>query len=70
MLTHFRFDLIPKILYAKYREANLNTDFAVDLYREHLRVWNGFKEYDNPDKNTFEKFKESFEKTELKTTLL
>lgn len=61
MLTHFRFDLVPKLLYAKYREENINTGFALDLYREHLRVWNGFKEYDNPDKNTFEKFKESFD---------
>ena len=62
MLTPLRFDLVPKILYAIYREKDINTDFAVDLYREHLRVWNGFREYDNPDKNTFEKFKDSFDR--------
>ena len=61
LLTPYRFDLVPKFLYAAYREAKLNTDFAVDIYKEHLRVWNGFKEYDNPDKNTFEKFKECFD---------
>ncbi len=61
LLTPYRFDLIPKILYAAYREANLNTSFALDLYKEHLRVWNGFKEYDNPEKNTFEKFKKCFD---------
>ena len=61
LLTPYRFDLVPKFLYAAYREANLKTGFAVDLYKEHLRVWNGFKEYDNPDKNTFEKFKKCFD---------
>ena len=61
LLTPMRFDLIPKFLYAVYRESKLQTNFATDLYKEHLRVWNGFKEYDNPDKNTFEKFKECFD---------
>ena len=61
LLTPHRFDLVPKILYAAYREAKLNTEFAVDLYKEHLRVWNGFKEYDNPEKNTFEKFRKCFD---------
>jgi len=61
LLTPYRFDLVPKFLYASYKEAKLKTDFAVDIYKEHLRVWNGFKEYDNPYKNTFEKFKECFD---------
>tara|TARA_R110000824_G_scaffold74160_3_gene188781 strand:+ start:1114 stop:3087 length:1974 start_codon:yes stop_codon:yes gene_type:complete len=61
LLTPMRFDLIPKFLYAVYRESKLQTNFATDLYKEHLRIWNGFKEYDNPDKNTFEKFKECFD---------
>ena len=26
------------------------------MYKEHLRIWNGFKEYDNPNKNTFESY--------------
>jgi len=70
LLTPHRFDLIPKFLYAAYREAKLNTDFALDLYKEHLRVWNGFKEYDNPSKDTFEKFRTSFDSLidSMKTT--
>ena len=61
LITPKRFDLIAKLVYAAYRESGLDSDFGLDLYREHLRVWNGFKEYNNPDKNTFDKFRECFD---------
>ena len=61
LLTPLRMDLIPKLLYASYREAGLYTDYAENLYKEHLRLWNNFSEYDNPEKNTYEAFKGSFD---------
>jgi len=51
-----------KYIYANYRERNINSDFGLRLYKEHLRVWNGFKEWNQPKKNTFEKFKTTFDK--------
>tara|TARA_R110002020_G_scaffold22920_22_gene76949 strand:- start:1300 stop:2721 length:1422 start_codon:yes stop_codon:yes gene_type:complete len=61
-LTNSRFDLIPKYLYALYRESGIECSYGEDLYKEHLRVWNGFQELDKPDKNTYEKFKEEFDR--------
>ena len=56
-----RFDLPMKYLYAKFREQKIKSDFGLIIYKEHLRLWNGFKEYNNPDKNTFEAFKNDFD---------
>ena len=56
-----RFDLSMKYLYAEYRDRNINSDFGLNLYKEHLRLWNGFKEYNRPEKNTFEAFKNEFD---------
>ena len=56
-----RFDLPAKYLYAKFREKDINSTFGLELYKEHLRVWNNFVEYNNPHKNSFEKFKEVFD---------
>lgn len=60
-LTNSRFDIIPKYLYAMYRELGIKCTYGEDLYKEHLRVWNNFKELDKPDKNTYEKFKDEFD---------
>lgn len=59
-LTNSRIDIIAKYLYAKYRDINYDTSFALNLYRRHLEVWNGFNEIDNVDKNTFENFVNTF----------
>ncbi len=59
-ITPRRVDLIIKLLYVMYREAKLQTAYALELYEEHLRVWNGFKEYDNPQKNSLNAFLETF----------
>ena len=56
-----RFDLPMKYLYAEYRDKNINCNFGLDLYKEHLRLWNGFKEYNRPEKNTFDAFKIEFD---------
>lgn len=60
-LTPLRFDLMAKIIYGYYREMSIHSDFGINLYKEHLRSWNGFKEYDNPNKNSFIKYKENFD---------
>jgi hypothetical protein len=60
LLTPYRFDLIIKYLYANSIIKDYKTDYFKNLYKEHLRIWNGFKEYDNPNKNTFESFDNIF----------
>lgn len=56
-----RFDLPIKHLYARYRENNIQSSFGLNAYKEHLRLWSGFIEYDKPEKNTFEAFKKVFD---------
>ena len=60
MVTPYRFDVIIKYLYAKSIIEGFKTDYFKEMYKEHLRLWNGFKEYDNPNKNTFESFDNEF----------
>ena len=55
LLTHKRFDVVVKYMYAK----NLTSEFYKSVYKEHLRIWNGFKE-GNPKKNGFEEFDNAF----------
>ena len=55
LLTHKRFDVVVKYMYAK----NLSSEFYKSVYKEHLRIWNGFKE-GNPKKNGFEEFDNAF----------
>ena len=54
-----RFDLLAKFIYIKFRENKIETNFHVELYREHIRTFNNFKEIDN-NKNTEEDFFSSF----------
>jgi hypothetical protein len=62
LLTYTRFDVVIKYLYGKSLKEGYNTTFYKEMYKEHLRLWNGFKEYDNPNKNTFESFDGEFKK--------
>ena len=55
LLTHKRFDVVVKYMYAK----NLSSVFYQSIYKEHLRIWNGFTER-NPKKNGFEEFDDAF----------
>ena len=55
-----RFDLPIKKLFLKFYDKNINSNFGEKIYKEDLRLWNGFKEYNNPNKNTFEAFKNDF----------
>ena len=60
LISHMRFDLIIKFLFAKSILKKHNTKFYRDMYKHHLKIWNGFKEYNDSDKNTYEKFEECF----------
>jgi hypothetical protein len=53
-----RFDLPIKNIFLNLLDKN--TNFGKDIYKEHLRLWNGFKEYNNPNKNTYEAFESDF----------
>ena len=51
LLTYKRFDVPIKYMYA----SNLSSNFYKNAYKEHLRVWNNFRE-GTPNKNGFEDF--------------
>lgn len=53
-----RFDLPIKTLFLK--DYSRGISFGEEVYKEHLRLWNNFKEYNNPNKNTYEKFRDDF----------
>jgi len=55
LLTHKRFDVVVKYMYA----SNLSSDYYKNAYKEHLRVFNGFRE-GTPRKNGFEDFDNVF----------
>ena len=55
-----RFDLPIKNIFLNM--LGKNTTFGKDIYKEHLRLWNGFKEYNNPSKNTYDAFEFDFVK--------
>jgi hypothetical protein len=55
LLTHKRFDVVIKYLYA----SNISSEFYKNAYKEHLRIWNGFYE-GSPRKRGFEDFDKSF----------
>ena len=55
LLTHKRFDVVIKYMYA----SNLSSYFYKDAYKRHLQVWNNFYE-GNPRKKGFEEFDTAF----------
>ena len=55
LLTYKRFDVVVKYMYA----SNLSSEFYKNVYKEHLRIWNGFTE-GNPKKSGFEDFDNAF----------
>ena len=59
-LSHRRFDVMAKYIYAKHRENDLALDWARNIYKEHLKVWGGFVEGDGSGKDSFEKYLNSF----------
>lgn len=59
LLSGSRIDLIPKILYTKNREEKIKSNFFTDMYLEHIKSFNEFKE-DNKKKE--QDFISSFDK--------
>ena len=55
LLTHKRFDVVVKYMYA----SNPTSEFYKNAYKEHLRIWNGFYE-GSPRKRGFEDFDNAF----------
>lgn len=53
LISHYRFDVVIKYIYARAIVNNYQCSFFQNAYKEHLRVWNNFIEYDNPSKNSF-----------------
>ena len=53
LLTHKRLDVVVKYLYA----SNLSNGFYKWMYKEHIKVWNNFRE---GEKTRFEDFDSTF----------
>lgn len=60
LYTASRFDLGAKIAYARDYIKNVECDWSKEVYLEHLRVWNNFKEK-SPKKDCPEDFIKSFQ---------
>lgn len=58
LLKYNRFDIGAKTLYLKL--MNKDTEWGTEIYREHLKTWNGYSELLNNRKNSFSKFIEDF----------
>lgn len=60
LLRWNRFDLPFKYLFGYARKRGWDTDYYEEMYRHHLKVWNGFSEFDDPQKNSYEVFKADY----------
>ncbi len=56
-----RFDIYPKLLYAKRFANNTLTKYEHDVYYHHTKVYNNFTEFDDPTKVGYEKFIDRFD---------
>ncbi len=59
LLSAWRFDIMAKYIYAKYRELGAQNNWARLLYGEHLKVWGNFTE-SWPKKSGLDQFLQSF----------
>lgn len=62
LINHRRIDVIAKYIYVKYFDKSINTDWASNLYDEHIRVFNGHDEKDGSGKKGRDSFVISFNK--------
>jgi len=63
LLNPHRFDLVAKYIYARHRELKIDSSWALQLYLEHLKVFNGFSEPDGSGKTGAEAFLRKFHET-------
>ena len=66
LLSPVRLDVMAKYVYALQRASGSQAEWGLHVYREHLRVWNEFREGDGSGKCSYEDFRTSFD--ELLTT--
>ena len=50
-----------KYLYGLARKKRWDNDYFESMYRHHIEVWNGFSEYGDESKNSYELFKSRFD---------
>jgi FkbM family methyltransferase len=62
LLAPARLDIMAKYLYALHHAMGTPTAWSAHVYREHLRVWNQFREGDASGKSSFEDYRESFDR--------
>lgn len=62
LLTPARLDVMAKYIYATQRLAGAGTAWGDHVYREHLRIWNEFREDDGSGKSAFAEYRESFDR--------
>ena len=62
LLTPYRFDIIAKYIYAKHREKNVDSNWAYNLYKNHIQAINNFYE-SSPYKKGINDFIKSFHET-------
>ena len=48
LLSHLRFDITAKTLYARHRDKGVEKVWAQKVYEHHIDVWGGFSEKDPP----------------------
>ena len=48
-LNSSRFDILAKYIYANFLKKNVESAFGLDLYKEHLKVWNDCRHGDGKD---------------------
>tara|TARA_R100000008_G_scaffold85832_1_gene76828 strand:+ start:1937 stop:3967 length:2031 start_codon:yes stop_codon:yes gene_type:complete len=60
LLTPLRYDIVAKTMYARYKLKQIDSSWANEVYAQHLKVWNDFKEKD-PEKNRLADFTNSFD---------
>lgn len=60
IINYYRFDLMAKYIYAKYREFGIESDWALRLYCNNVKTMNGYKEPDGSGKKGKNAFVEGF----------
>ena len=61
LLQWNRFDVMFKYLYGLSRKKGWDTDFFESMYHHHIKIWNGYSEYDDESKNSFTLFRSRFD---------
>ncbi len=60
LLNYRRFDLAVKLIYADFREKNINSDFGQQIYSNHIEVINNYRELDASGKTGIMSFLHDF----------